>query len=186
MKKLIFLALFTLLLSACTGPVIAQLTPVIVNPGANCQALIPNVVPTVNVIWGCSGGVVTQSPAAGTVITGNSVVTVTATGNNKRVTTATVNIIYADTIKPKFVGLTTRALEDTLKVKTDKLFNAAADMNIKLMKAFDAEYLKDTGTNHSMDYDHMVLVKTLERGDDGQFHGAMTYYSRDTVGMYEK
>jgi hypothetical protein len=185
--KTVIIFLAALILTGCSTCVLGQIPPQTVSPDASCKAVVPDCRFLVPVTGGCSGFTITQTPVQGTIITASTTVIVKATSNtNGKFSQRSVPIIYADTITPRFGTLTTRAIEDTLKVKVNNLFDLAANMNIKLMSAMDADYLKNTGSDHSQDYRKMVLVKTFEYGDDGHFHGGETYYSRDTINIYEK
>ena len=162
MKKLLFL--LTIILAGCASAptcILAQVPPQIVTADSKCQAALPDYVKTVPVTGGCTGFTVTQVPAAGTLLTAtNKVVTVTLTakGTNGKSSKTSFTVTLADTITPKFGTLTGAETIDVLFKKSNELYDIADRMTEQMNTIFDAEYLKNTGTDHSENYKTKMLV----------------------------
>lgn len=126
MKKLLFLfSIF--ILAACgtkTSCVLAQFPPQLLNANASCQASLPNYVPKAVLTGGCTGTVVTQTPAPGTLLTSaNRIINVVlkATSNNGKSSQRTFTVTLTDTITPRITGITAEQMEDTLLKKSNYL-----------------------------------------------------------------
>jgi hypothetical protein len=175
MKKLIFL-LVTLLFAACgpkTSCVLAQFPPQIVYAGAGCTAPLPNYVPRAVVTGGCTGFVVTQTPAAGTMLTStNKTISVIlkATGTNGKTSQVTFVVNLADTITPRISTLTPLAFADTLVKKSNDLYDIADRMVGNLEHMFNATFPFDQhpGVIAQNEYHNRMLV-TVSMDDSTNF-----------------
>lgn len=93
-----------------TPPVIVSTpAPITLSADANCQAVVPNVLPNVLATDNCTPAnqlKITQNPAAGTVLSdGQYTITVTVTDAAGNSTTANVPLTIADTTPPVFQSL---------------------------------------------------------------------------------
>lgn len=169
MKKLIFLFI-AVLFAGCSPKLsclLAQFPPKIVYAGAGCTATLPNYIPQATVVGGCTGFLVTQTPVPGTMLTAtNKVVNVIlkATGANGKISQISFTVTLADTITPKFTGLTAIEIQDTLLKKSKALYDVADNMTEELYKladrAFPWNLYPGSGPNTQGYYDSSMFVTT--------------------------
>ena len=192
MKKLIFL-LIAVLAAGCgtkTSCLLAQFPPQIVYAGAGCTAPLPNYVPRATVVGGCTGFLVTQTPAPGTVLTAtNKVVTVVlkATGTNGKSSQISFTVTLADTITPKISGLTAMQVQDSLMKVSNNLYDIADRFQEKLEDLFNATYpfAQYPGTAPQHEYKTKMLV-TVSMDDSTGYsrHRFSTYLDSLTFPIY--
>jgi probable HAF family extracellular repeat protein len=94
-----------------TAPtIISTPAPITVSADANCQGVVPNVLPNVVATDNCTPAnqlVLSQSPSAGTVVgPGQSTITLTVTDASGNSSTASVLLTVADTTPPVIQSLT--------------------------------------------------------------------------------
>lgn len=167
MKKSLFL-LIAVLLAGCgtkTSCLLAQFPPQIVYAGAGCTAPLPNYVPRATVVGGCTGFLVTQTPAPGTMLTATNKtinVILKATGTNGKSSQVSFTVSIADTITPKITGLTVMQIQDTLLKKSKALYDLADNITEKLYKFTDKVYPWDqyqgSGPSTLGSYDSSLFV----------------------------
>ena len=166
MKKAIFLLI--VFLAGCnpkTACLLAQFPPKVIYANAQCQAPLPNYVPQAVVTGGCTGFVVTQTPAPGTLLTATNKtinVVIKATGTNGKSSQVTFTVTLADTVTPRITGLTAMQIQDSIQKKSNELYNIADNMTESLYKLADKAFPWDqypgSGPSTQGSYDSSLFV----------------------------
>jgi hypothetical protein len=160
MKYLLIISAF--FLSGCTC-LISQ-PPQFIIAGPNCTAPLPDYRTSVTVTGGCTGFILTQTPAAGTMLTQiNKVanVTIKATGTNNKSSQITFTVTMIDTITPKITPMGILAVE-----QVNKIYDIADNMVNKINKDFEAIFPYDNlGLNQIIDssfYKKLLIVVSMD------------------------
>ncbi len=168
MKKLIFLLAIILVYSCKMPCIMAQLPNQVVYPGPDCKAVLGDYRSLANVIAGCSGFIVTQTPLPGTIITANTTVTLRAIGSNgKQSLPRSLQVAIADTITPHFVDPV--GMVDTLFKKSNALYDIAdnmiiqAELNVNNIFPFDSF----PGMVRDSSYANKILLTASKVKSDG-------------------